>query len=67
MPSPKHFLPFEEEPKRASIPPEDIKRIQKVCLDVADERRLIIALIAEISMRLSEALGQVRDRNIQHQ
>ena len=59
MPWPKHFLPFEEEPKRASIPLEDIKRIQKVCLDVADERRLIIALIAEISMRLSEALGQV--------
>ena len=48
--------------------PEDTKRIQKVCLDVADERRLIIALIADTGMRLSEALGLVwNEKNIQHQ
>ena len=36
-------------------------------LDVADERRLIIALISATGMRLSEALGLVWDNgNIQH-
>ena len=50
----KTYLPSEKRPKRASISPEDIKRIQKVFLDVADERRLIIALISDTGMRLSE-------------
>jgi integrase len=55
----KTYLPSEERPKRASISPEDIKRVQKVCLDIADERRLLIALISDTGMRLSEALGLV--------
>ena len=38
------FLPSDERPKRAVISPEDIKRVQKVCLDIADERRLLIIL-----------------------
>jgi hypothetical protein len=38
------FLPSDERPKRAVISPEDIKRVQKVCLDIADERRLLIAV-----------------------
>lgn len=52
-------MPSEERPKRASISPEDIKRVQKVCLDIADKRRLLIALISDTGMRLSEALGLV--------
>jgi len=55
------FLPSDERPKRAVISPEDIKRVQKVCLDIADERRLLIALISDTGMRLSEALGLVWD------
>ena len=55
------YLPTDERPKRAIISPEDIKRVQKVCLDVADERRLLIALISDTGMRLSEALGLVWD------
>ena len=51
---PDTYLPSEKRPKRASISPEDIKPIQKVFLDVADERRLIIALISDTGMRLSE-------------
>ena len=51
----KTYLPADERPKRASLSPEDIKRVQKVCLEVADERRLIIALISDTGMRLSEA------------
>ena len=55
------YLPTDERPKRAIILPEDIKRVQKVCLDIADERRLLIALISDTGMRLSEALGLVWD------
>ena len=63
----KTYLPSDERPKRASISPEDIKRVQKACLDVADERRLIIALISDTGMTLSEALGLVWvDIKIQH-
>ena len=39
-----------------------------MCLDIADERRLIIAIISDTGMRLSEALGLVWDDIIiQHQ
>ena len=55
------FLPSEERPKRAVISCEDIKHIQQVCLSIADERRLLIALISDTGMRLSEALGLVWD------
>ena len=55
------FLPSDERPKRAVISPEDIKRVQTVCLDIADEKRLLIALISNTGMRLSEALGLVWD------
>jgi len=55
------YLPSEDRPKRAVISPKDIKRVQKVCLDIADERRLLIALISDTGMRLSEALGLVWD------
>ena len=55
------YLPSDERPKRAVISPEDIRRVQKVCLEIADERRLLIALISDTGMRLSEALGLVWD------
>ena len=32
----KTFLPSNERPKRKPISPEDIKRVQKICLDIAD-------------------------------
>ena len=55
----KTYLPSDERPKRASISPEDIKRIQAFYLYIAGERRLLIALISDTGMRLSEALGLV--------
>ena len=57
----KTFLPNDARPKRASISPEDIKRVQKICLDMADERRLLVALISDTGMRLSEGLGLIWD------
>ena len=55
MPLPIPSLPSDERPKRAVISCEDIKRIQKVCLSLADERRLLISLISDTGIRLSEA------------
>ena len=55
------FLAPVNEGKRASISTEDVKRVQKICLDMADERRLLIALISDTGMRLSEALGLIWD------
>ena len=64
----KTYLPFEERPKRAVILSEDIKRVQKICLGMADERRLLIALISDTGMRLSEALGLVwSDVQLEHE
>jgi integrase len=64
----KTYLPNEERPKHPSLSNEDIQRVQKVCFDIADERRLLIALISDIGMRLSEALGLVwNDVQLKHQ
>ena len=62
------FLPTDERPKRLSISPKDIKRVQKICLQIADEKRLLIALVSDTGMRLSEALGLVwGDVNLDHE
>ena len=53
------YLPKKEEEKRKPIPKHEILQIQKTCLELADERRLVIALISDTGMRLSEALGLV--------
>ena len=64
----KTFLLSDERPKRASISLEDIKRIQALCLYIADDRRLLIALISDTGMRLSEALGLVwADIHLDHE
>ena len=36
-----------------------MKRIQVLCLYIGDDRRLLITLISDTGMRLSEALGPV--------
>ena len=53
------YLPKKAEEKRKPIPKHEIIQIQKTCLELADERRLVIALISDTGMRLSEALGLV--------
>ena len=53
------YLPKKVEEKRKPIPKHEILQIQKTCLEVGDERRLVIALISDTGMRLSEALGLV--------
>ena len=53
------YLPKKAEEKRKPIPKHEIIQIQKTCLEIGDERRLVIALISDTGMRLSEALGLV--------
>ena len=55
----KTYLLSEERPNRSSISLEDIKRVQKVCFDMARERRLLIALLSDTGKRLSQALRLV--------
>ena len=46
--------------RRLSIKLEDIKRIQKDCYKANDEKRWLIALIADTGMRLAEGAGLLR-------
>ena len=62
------FLPTDERPKRLSISPRAIKGVQKICFEIADEKRLLIALLSDTGMRLSEALGLVwTDIDLEHE
>jgi integrase len=54
-------LPTNDKDKRLPIPQVELRNIQKTCLDMSNERRLLIALISDTGMRLSEALGLVWD------
>lgn len=46
--------------KRLPVNPEEIKRVQNECYEVDDERRWLIALIADTGMRLAEGAGLLR-------
>ena len=45
--------------KRKSVPIEDIRLIQRVCFDMDDEIRWLVALLSDPGMRLSEAAGSI--------
>ena len=56
------YLPRDETiEKRKSIPLDVLKKVQSECLVVGDTNRLLIALISDTGMRLSEAVGLVWD------
>ena len=62
------YLPEKAEEKRKPLRVDEIMLIQKTCLEIADERRLLLALLSDTGMRLSEALGLVwGDVNLQHE
>ena len=46
--------------KRLPVKPEDIKKVQAECYKADDERRWLIALIADTGMRLAEGAGLMR-------
>ena len=49
------------EKTRPPIHVKIIRDIQKECLEIGDSNRLLIALISDTGMRLSEAVGLIRD------
>jgi integrase len=53
----KTFLPTHEKQKRATIDLANIRKVQQVCFQMGDDRRLLVALISDTGLRLSEALG----------
>jgi len=46
--------------KRLPVKPEDIKKVQAECYKYDDEKRWLIALIADTGMRLAEGAGLLR-------
>jgi integrase len=46
--------------KRLPVKPEDIKKVQVACYKADDEKRWLIALIADTGMRLAEGVGLLR-------
>ena len=46
--------------KRLPVKPEDIKKVQEECYKADDEKRWLIALIADTGMRLAEGTGLLR-------
>ena len=52
--------------KRLPIKPEDIKKVQAECYKADDEKRWLIALIADTGMRLAEGAGLLRSDFIEH-
>jgi integrase len=46
--------------KRKPIPIEDIRNIQKLCFDMDDEIRWLLALLSDTGLRLSEAVGLIK-------
>jgi integrase len=52
--------------KRLPIKPEDIKKVQEECINAYDEKRWLIALIADTGMRLAEGAGLLKSDFIEH-
>ena len=58
----KVYLPdLDDSTKRKPIPIENIRQIQKDCMEADDEARWLVALISDTGMRLSEAVGLQMD------
>ena len=54
----KVFLPdLDDTKKRKPIPIDNIRQIQRDCMEADDEARWLVALISDTGMRLSEAAG----------
>ena len=47
--------------KRTSLPSDVLEAVQRSCRQIDDEPRWLVALISDTGMRLSEAVGLVRD------
>jgi integrase len=55
-----YFDPSQGVKKRIPVKPEDIKKVQQECYKADDEKRWLIALIADTGIRLGEGAGLLR-------
>jgi integrase len=55
------YMPSKELSTRQPIPSHLVRDLQKLCLKVNDEQRLIISLLSDSGLRLNEALGLIKD------
>jgi len=55
------YIPPTEQSLRSSLPFGHLRKLQQLCLQTNDEQRLIIALLSDTGLRLSEALGLIKD------
>jgi integrase len=53
--------------KRIPVKPEDIEKVQQECYQADDEKRWLIALIADTGMRLAEGAGLLRSDFIEQE
>jgi len=53
------YMPPKEQSNRKAIPNNLVEELQRLCLKVNDEQRLIISLLSDTGLRLNEALGLV--------
>ena len=53
------YMPPREQSNRKAIPNNLVEELQRLCLKVNDEQRLIISLLSDTGLRLNEALGLV--------
>ena len=52
--------------KRIPVKPEDIEKVQRECYKADDEKRWLIALIADTGIRLGEGAGLLRSDFVEH-
>ena len=55
-----YFVQSQGVKKRIPVKPEDIKKVQEECYKAGDEKRWLIALIADTGIRLGEGAGLLR-------
>jgi integrase len=61
-----YFDPSQGVKKRIPVKPEDIKKVQSDCYKADDEKRWLVALIADTGIRLGEGVGLLRSDFVEH-
>ena len=61
-----YFDPSQGVKKRIPVKPEDIKKVQADCYKADDEKRWLVALIADTGIRLGEGAGLLRSDFVEH-
>ena len=58
------YMPDEQPEERQPIPLSCIRQLQRDCAEIDDEKRWLLAIISDTGMRLSEAVGLLKENII---